>query len=343
MRILFYCALIVGLASAVGLSDQVRAAGEPDARPVGRAADHQDVPDRLADPPHDAADVKLTLVPSNFNLNRSISFDEAGEPRHRQDQLSINFRCFYETQATPLAYRDLEIISAITSAGEELEVDPNRQRRQVQNIRPDRQRNGKPYFDLYFNLPAPTRHAQTIRELRGHIQMDLSRGPERVLRLSPVSDYVGKRFSVTDMDDSPMSMRWIEADNNQPAMLEWTHARSIESLVQEVKFYRRNGVEFEAVQRGGGSDTTTRNLRFAVDAIEDVVMVVRLFRETRTVEVPFVVHDLPLPVADPAGPRFDLAIATQAIGAAGIEVVPGKDLVDGLQPGENDLPIIILD
>ncbi|MEM1028022.1 MAG: hypothetical protein AAGJ38_08045 [Planctomycetota bacterium] len=294
--------------------------------------------------PAEADQVVLTLVPSNFNLNRSISFDENGEPRHRNNQLSINFRCFYEAVSLPLSYRDLQVTSILTSAGEELEIDPNQQRRHQQTIRPNRQRNGKPYFDIYLNLPAPRRHAETIRELRGSVQMRLSRGPERVLRFAPVSEYLGKRFRVTDMDDSPMSMQWVEARDNQPAMLEWTFARSIEPMIQEVKFYRRNGVEFEVPQRGGGGDQTTRSQRYAVDAADDLIMVVSLFRSTRTVEVPFVVNDVPLPIAEPDGPRFDLAIATQPMGEpVGLEAREVELPADIAQPGENDLPIIILE
>ncbi|MEM9419163.1 MAG: hypothetical protein AAGA25_08970 [Planctomycetota bacterium] len=288
--------------------------------------------------------VVLTLAPSNFNLNRSISFDDKGMPQHRNDQLSINFYCFYDTPSKPLAYRDMEITSVITSAGEELSIDPNRHNRRHQQIHANRQRNGKPYFDLYVNLPAPTQHAEEITELRGKLKMELSKGPERVLRLAPVSKYVGKNFRITDMDDSPMSIRWIEAQDNQPAMIEWTYARSIESLVQETKFYRRNGVEFEPNRRGGSGNNNTRSQRFAVGPAEDVIMVVTLFRQTRTVEVPFVARNLPLPIAEPQGPRFDLAVATEPVGGA-IELAPGEaaEPAGPGVPGDNDLPIIIIE
>lgn len=319
-----------GLAPVEAVDPDIEAAPEPAAEAIAGADDV----------------VVLNLVPSNFNLTRSISFDEAGDPQHRNNQLSINFRCFYETPSTPLSYRDMEIISVITSAGEELEIDPNQQRRHQQNIQPNRQRNGKPYFDMYLNVPAPMRHAELIREVRGTLKMELSRGPERVLRFSPVSKYLGKRFRVTDMDDSPMSMKWIDAQDNQPAMIEWTFARSIEPLVQEVKFYRRNGAEFEANQRGGGGNNDTRSQRFAVGPADDVIMVVRLFRQTRTVEVPFVARDLPLPIAEPQGPRFDLAIATEPMGQpVGIKAgeIRGVEPADVARPGENDMPMIILD
>ncbi|MBB6431661.1 hypothetical protein [Algisphaera agarilytica] len=317
------------------------AEADPFAEPNENApAEAEPFADALAEDPG----IELNLVPSNFNLNRSISFDDQGEPRHRNNQLSINFRCFYETDTKPLSYRDIEITSVITSAGEELEVDPNRQNRHQQQIHANRQRNGKPYFDIYVNLPAPSRHADEITELRGKLKMELSQGPERVLRFSPLSDYVDKKFRVTDMDDSPMSISLIEAHNNQPAMIEWRYARSIEPLIQEIKFYRRNGVEFEANRHGGNSDNTSRSQRFSVGPADDVIMVVRLFRQTRTVEVPFVVRDMPLPVAEPRGPRFDLAIATEPLGGAvGLEPVDGEVPVGPGAPGENDLPIIILE
>ncbi|MEO0514139.1 MAG: hypothetical protein AAF086_02440 [Planctomycetota bacterium] len=342
MRFCLSGSLTWTLATALGLSAGAYAADSAPERagelPRPAAAAEADGVDEPAD-----AMVKLILVPSNVNLNRSISFDDAGEPQHRNNQLSIGLRCFYETQATPLSCRDLEITSAITSAGEELEIDPNQQRRNAQNIHANRQRHGKPYFDLYPNLPAPTRPAAFIRELRGQIKIDLSRGPERVLRLSPVSEYVGKRFRVTDMNDSPMSMRWIQAQDNQPGMVEWTYARSLEPLVQDIKFYRRNGVELEVNGRGSGGDNTSRSQRFEVGAADEVVMVVRLFREAQTVEVPFVVRDLPLPVAQPGGPRFDLAIATEPVGEGGPPVPIDEGPADVAAPGIHDLPIIILD
>lgn len=342
MRIALFSVKTLFIAASIGGASAVMAAG---GGLVGVEAVEPNI-EAAAEPVAGADDVVLNLVPSNFSLNRSISFDENGEPQHRNNQLSINFRCFYETPSTPLSYRDMQITSVITSAGEELEIDSNRQRRHQQNIQPNRQRNGKPYFDMYLNLPAPVRHAELIREVRGTLKMELSRGPERVLRFSPVSKYLGKRFRVTDMGDSPMSMKWIDAENNQPATIEWTFARSIEPLVQEVKFYRRNGVEFEANQRGGGGNNDTRSQRFAVGPADDVIMVVRLFRDTRTVEVPFVARDLPLPIAEPQGPRFDLAVVTEPMGQPiGIEDAQmGIDEpVDVAQPGENDMPIIILD
>ncbi len=342
MRYCFLGAMTWGVITALGLSAVALAADGVIDRPrelAGPAAAGE------LDPvePLEASTVKLTLVPSNVNLNRSISFDDAGEPQHRNNQMSIGLRCFYDTLATPLSYGDLEITSAMTSAGEELEIDPNQQRRNAQNIHANRQRQGKPYFDLYLNLPAPTRPAEFLRELRGQLKMDLSRGPERVLRFSPVSEYLGKRFRVTDMNDSPMSMRWIEASDGQPAMVEWTYALSLEPLVQEIKFYRRNGVELEVNRRGSGGDNTSRSQRFEVGAGDDVVMVVRLFREAHTVEVPFVVRDVPLPIAQPGGPRFDLAIATEPLGVDGEAGLGDAGPADVVAPDANDLPIIILD
>ncbi len=255
-------------------------------------------------------DVKLTLQPSNVSINRSISFDEAGKPRHRNEQLQVNFYCFYESAVPPLSYRDLKVDSVITSSGEALTIDPDQHRRNNQQIQANRQREGRPYFNLYVQVPAPTRPAETLREVRGTVTLDLPRGPQRVIRLAPASKFLGKRFRVVDVDDSIWQLDRLEPEGNEQPMVGLTHARQLQNLIQEIEFYTAQGNAIETNGGGwsGGNQEITR--RFRLDLPDDAVILIKLYRKARSVEVPFVATEVPLPMPMPQGPVFDLAIAT---------------------------------
>jgi len=317
----------------------VWAAGDGE-RPIAEALDA----DALAEEAKDKGEaaVKLTFEPTQVSINRSISFDEKGKPRHRRNQLNIRLRCFYESAALPLTYGELKIDSVMTSAGETLAVDPNQNnRRNRQQVRENRLHQDRPYFDLNLNLPAPTRSAQAIAEVRGQITMELSLGPERVIRLAPLSKYLGKRFQVTDMDDTPMSLELAVPRNNQPTVVELTHNRKLQSLIREVSFYDARGTVIESRYRGSSThnNNTAMTQRYGLNPPDNAVMVIKLFRQTQDVVVPFVLRDVPLPVAEPEDLRFDLAVATEPFDRNKPVVAPNGD--EG--PGRNDLRVIILD
>lgn len=326
--------LMVGLVCGVApVSVQSAPAGNPDADPVPAPRGNEEAQDAAALPA-----INLHLVPNQVSINRSISFDDNGEQRSGNHNLSVGFRCEYATDDQPLSYSDIKLTSVVTSAGESLDINSDRHRQRAnQTIQPDRRHNGKPFFNLYLNLPAPRQAAESLREIRGTIKMQLSDGPERAIRLSPISKYLGKRFKITDMDDTPMSLRLQQRNENEPPQLEFIHPRSAQPLIRDISFVDARGQKLEVRRRGthGSND----EMRQQFDQPDDKsTMIIRLFRQTREIEVPFVVRDVPLPVPEPGEPQFDFALETEPVNMANA----AQPAVDEGNRGE-DVRVIILD
>ncbi|MEM7625420.1 MAG: hypothetical protein AAF333_07325 [Planctomycetota bacterium] len=320
------CGLVASIGQAA-TTDEENASPEAAVNAVDAAPD---------DPPR----IRLTLVPNQVSVNRSVSFNEHGQLRNQNHQLSVGFRCLYETDDQPLSYSKLVLTSITTSAGESLDVNSNQHHhRSNQTIQANRRHQGKPFFNIYFNLPAPRFPAESLREIRGTVTMQLSEGPERVIRLSPISKYLGKRFKVIDMDDTPMSLRLQERGENMPVQLEFSHPRAAQSLIRDISFYDARGVKLEIRQRGSGSSND--EMRRYFELVDDKsTMVVRLFRQTREATVPFVARHVPLPVPEPAEEQFDFALETEPVEMANADFPAAED---DLEAAGEDAHIIILE
>ncbi|MEO1237095.1 MAG: hypothetical protein AAFX76_09935 [Planctomycetota bacterium] len=288
------------------------------------------------------SEIALRVVPTHLTINRSISFDENGEPTNQTDQLNARLRCTYDGEPPLLAYRDLTWESAVTSAGETLDIPANARRGHTQPIRRDRRQTGPPSFDLHLNLPAPQRPARHLEELRGTVTLRVAEGDERVIRLAPLSDYLGKRFRVVDMGDATMSLRGVPGAGGRTGQIELTHPSDLQPLIQEVAFTTAMGGELSAQRRGASTRNNATTQRFAIEPPDGAALVIKLYRGAREIDVPVVVRDVPLPDVEPAAPRFDLAIATQPLDAP-FPIAPGPDAPAAVPADPDALPVILVE
>jgi hypothetical protein len=325
----FVLGSLVGVNSAEG-------AGGPPASDAAVEVNEAAVPIAEINEPEDEPDVKLKFRPNSVSLNRSISFDEHGNARHRSENLSINLMCSYRADQPPLGYRGLTLESATTSAGEALDVTEVNQRNQGRHGGMNHHGNQRQAeFQVYFNLPTPKRFATTIREIRGTMTLLLSEGEPRAIRLDPLSKYVDRRFRIADMEDLTMSLTKIDPAENEAGRLEFTHPRRAQPLIQQVRFFGRGGVDLEMRRRGSMSSNDRVTLRYALPPLEQTAMVIELFRGTSEVELPFVIHDVPLPVPEREQDPVDLAVRTVPLAEA---KKPGVG-----DPGAGNVEVILID
>lgn len=127
------------------------------AAPGDRAAVGEPAVDAVPEAVLPDAPMVLEARPSSVQLSQSVNFDQDGNVNHESNSLSINLNLFYDDAIQPMAYGDLVLTRAITSSGEQLEFDPEQNNRRARRIHGNRQQNGRPYFNSYFNLPVPER------------------------------------------------------------------------------------------------------------------------------------------------------------------------------------------
>ena len=262
-----------------------------------------------------ASDIRLEFRPNQVSLNRSISFDENGEPRHRQENLSVNLMCRYVSEHKPLGYTNVVFESAETSSGEMLDVNELNQQNQRRQFHHHGDNGSE--FQLYFSLPSPKRFANSIKELRGTMTLELSEGEARGIRLEPIEKFLDRRFRIADMDGLVFSLKKAGDDNpHRAGRLEFIHPRHAQPLIQEVRFYSQQGMPLDANRQGSSSSNSEVRQYYEMPQGENNVMVIELFRSTQTVEVPFVIRDIPLPVPEAADAPIDLAVETVPLAEA---------------------------
>ncbi len=277
--------------------------------------------------------IVLEARPASLQVSRSVRFDVDGQRQNEQGNLSLNLYLFVDADRPPGAYRDLTVTSAVTSSGEALKIDPN-QRRSEHRLRLNQRNDERPYFNAYFNLPAPSRPCRSLRELRGKVTLIVPRGELKQVTLAPFSKYARQRVRVVNIPDSRIV---IKREPQREGRVRITYDRSMAPLVKEVVFVDGDGVKIEPQRSSGGGSSGVDVYRYYEVALPDDGGVrIRLYEGTDEIDATFQLKDIPMPgMEDGAG--FDLAVAAEPIRQAQAQEAeggPGELKVEIAGPAE---------
>ncbi len=206
-----------------------------------------------------------------------------------------------------MAYDGVKLTRVITSSGEELAFDPERNRRGSQTIHDNRHHEGRAYFNTYFNLPIPEQPCESIRVIEGELTLTLPHGAVKQVNLVPWNEFEGKRIRVTNVPGSLIVVR-----RQEDGRVRVEYDRAMEPLVTDVLFVDGDGANLEADRRGGGGSGVMAYRYYAVNMPDDGGVCLRLYPETRKRQAVFVARDVPIPGRPGEQKAFDLAV--EAVG-----------------------------
>lgn len=263
------------------------------------------------------APLVLEARPSSVQVSRSVNFDQDGNIRNEHDSLSVNLNIIYDDAIRPVAYGDLELTRVITSSGERLDFDPDQNNRGARRIHRNRQQDGRPFFNSYFNLPVPEQPCESIRLIEGRVTLTLPHGEIKQAALAPWSRFVDRRVRVTNVPGSIIVLRKQENGN---VKIEFD--RALDQQVTEVVFVDGKNAPLEARQQGSGSGGSLAYRYYAVDVPDDGGVWVRLYPQTRQQRASFAARGVPMPGGAAGRPAFDLAVKAVDLGQVNAEARP---------------------
>lgn len=292
--------------------------GDGDAAVDGEALDEIDV-EKIA--------AGFRVVPASFQANSYVHFDDEGQVRNEQHNLSLNLNVFFDAEVNPRSYRNVQIDRIVTAADERLEAQHHHRNEAM--IHHHQHGQQPPRFNIGFQLPHPQLSTDRIRTLRGSMEVVVGVGPERHAVLGPVAKILGKRVRVAEFPNSSLT---VTRDEHNRMRLEMNG--ELMSLLSNVRFYTADGKEMPAQAQGSGSSGNTHYRYYQFNLPDDGRIAMTFLSGTRTVEVPFELEDLRLPVPHQEG---DAELVIHAEPGDPMARVGGE----GNGPGEGDLELRI--
>jgi hypothetical protein len=261
-----------------------------------------------------------------LSYNESINFDEQGNEQHRNSNFSVNVRLRLEGGDDAASFKSAVIESAVTSAGERLTVPQHHNHWRNHHPFPQ-QHHGRMQQEHHANaqLSVPTLAAEQIDELRGHVELSVTRGEVKQALLRPISLYDGKTVRVIGIEG--MRVRVKRMPMHHTLRLELP--MGVNPLEHVTFLGDANGVLPAPQPRSSGSSGEWAHQDYQVALPDDGGVLLRWRESSDVVKVPFVVHDIPLPgqrgaaveLSVVAEPMRDLANPLTGLDLMEVEVV----------------------
>ena len=283
------------------------------------------VPDADAAPPDPGAGPaapaqpdlpEVRYRPQSMQFNSYVSFDEQGNAVGQNVNLTLSISFDWDgTRASVMKWQNLIIKRVLTSTGESLDpIDTPRGDGTVwRNFGPGNNQE-RSNFNLSLQLPLPARHAQQLTVVEGAVDLTMGVGPLREAILGPISEVEGKVVRINGIDNSRITVRRI-ADDKQPRV-RLEVGQELLNLLADAQFLDAAGVSMQARGWGGGNNGGVYYREFRMDMPDTGSVRLLLFSELRTLTLPFILRDVPMPRTRAEDDAADLVIDAHPLGEA---------------------------
>ena len=269
----------------------------------------EDAPAAGSDPPAvgiaevQQDEVTLRVYPTRISADRTRSFDRRGHTNGRSNRLSVNLQADITTGRTVLASRNGRVEQVRDEKGQALPLPKGNTRYGTGWSRVRTPRRGgdeQPDANVSFNasLGVPEPHVRMLAEVSGRIELLVTDADLRVVRLAPLSEFLGKRLRIRDMEDAAMMVERVGENGAAALQIAMSDDRMLQ--VKDVRFFSAEGRRLpggEASRERSYDDVKTRAYR---DAPPDTATVeIEVYPSAERVDIPWTLRNLPLPaVAD---------------------------------------------
>ena len=272
--------------------------------------------------------VSLRLYPNQIGIDRSRSFNDKGNTQQSRNRMSMYFQAVVTSERKVLAYRDRGVDRLRDGWDRELTLpDPSRRAKAGWTLVQANRRGGgddaKVQFSFGFNTEAPGKDVRVLSEVGGQIELLVSEGELRAIRLTPLGDFLGKRLRVRDMNDLRLRVRRADDGGKRGVQLSMPTDRMPQ--IREVRFFAADGQalpggDSSGQRRQGNLETRT----YRGTPPDTATMEIQVYPGVKTMEMSWTVRDVPLPASEDAGPVEELALDTQPLG--GGPKLPGLEV-----------------
>lgn len=274
------------------------------------------------------------FLPTNLQWNSYVHFDENGKPQQEQSSMSLNVQVLYDPWLTPTTVRKLTVERIMTDRGEDLRSEQAMP--QEMQLHPEQHQQGRPRFNLYFQLKSPAEPARSIALLEASMEVVHAGGELREAQLPPLVKVADKRVRIVGVENGEVKIRRTERS------VQVEMPRQCQALLQSVRFVDGAGRELAVQGRGHGSRDNASYREYYLQAADDTQVVLRFYSQLQVTPVRIEMANIPLPSVIRGAQGFDMAIEARPLAAADAGNPPAA-LDQPAKPADNPLEVQLLD